>query len=408
MGWTQLKKASWMGLTLLACGSESAAPSPDELLGERSLALGANPAPATPLLNIDMESSVSFQNISGYPTGLGLPLHTCHVLFTHQAPAGVPPIESSIGIEGSACGDQTGTGGGSGGQFNTPRIDPGGATSEDFTPYVSPRVYYPPDPPGGPARNAHSLQLSLPARLRGTDKTTGFPCDNGTAGCVMAPDRSELLAYGNGFEKTNGVGFGFNDPKYFGFAIYIDPSTRLPLDSAVHFMQAWQFGVGRANGQGFCGVPLTTTVANSDDGGLVFYATAADNSPDSVATDGLWDVVGNTPRPTHPIMTPLPLGVWNTFVFYLSPSSMEQGHPGVISIWFNGALIADWHHTWGCNVLGQEGKNYPFGPLSDAWHLKVGMYRTGDGVISGPMYMFVDNVRVASSKRQVDAGWGVN
>jgi hypothetical protein len=381
-----LTAASLCAVALLGC--DDSLPREDtEIVARSAVQPGTSKAP---MIKLDLEGPVQLAKVCDPDTrGLGLPLHVCHV-WANFSNVGLPTsgpvddtcpnpanlggpsfVDSVIPLEGSVCGDHGP--GAALGPFNEVR--------PDSAPFVSSHLYY------GAAATGHSLELTLPPRLNGTDGA-GYPCESSSSGCKMAPDRAEIVVDGEGFERDYGVGFNFNNPKYFGFAMYVHGSSGFPMGSGVTFMQAWQFGCGRDDAGGTCGVPLAATMTDAPGGSsspLLFHVTAADDAPDSVARYGLHSVVADTP---------LAINAWNTFIFFMQPNSNEMPGTGVVQIWLNGVQIADWHGDWGCNVTGTA--------LSDQWHLKAGMYRTGDGVVPNALYTFFDNLRVASSKKQAD------
>jgi hypothetical protein len=242
------------------------------------------------------------------------------------------------------------------------------------------------------------LQLTLPPRTQKTTPT-GVSCRPSvkpdSPPCVMPfPDRAELTAYSDDFEVAHGVGFGFDNPKYFAFLMRLPVSSGFTLepvsdgDEGVHFMQAWQYHTVEDG----CGVPLVATMENAHDANLAtspiqFRVTAKDDQgsvsiPDTSTGAARW---------------PLTLNKWHRFEFFLNPSSNELPGTGQITIWLDGQLIVDWHHDWGCNTTGKSYK--------DKWNLRVGMYRTYGGGGSQPapinqrLDLLFDEVRVAPSRR---------
>lgn len=243
--------------------------------------------------------------------------------------------------------------------------------SIDARPYVADRprltstLFY------GRASQGHSLLLTLPPRSE-----------------PVAPDRVELDVYDRDLDR-GGVTFDFSHPKYFGFAMYIHPTTALPLKSGVHFAQAWQYNCGRDKDGGWCGVPFTATLDNSDPGAsqpLSFRVNASDDGPEH------YELVP---------MTPIVVGAWHRFLFYLEPNSNEQAGTGVVRVWVDGVKVADWSHDWGCNLRPD---NRGWGPLSDDWDLRVGMYRTGPGDVDQYIQMSFDNVGVGFTRAAADPG----
>lgn len=245
--------------------------------------------------------------------------------------------------------------------------------SIDAPPYVADRprlissLFY------GRTSQGHSLLLTLPPRSE-----------------PVSPDRVELDVYDRELD-AGGVTFDLSHPKYFGYAVYIHPTTMLPLKAAVHFTQAWQYNCGRDQNGGSCGVPLTATLGNAEPGSanpLAFRVAASDDGPDG----GHYEVVPPTP---------ITIGAWHRFLFYLEPNSNERAGTGRVRLWVDGAKLADWSHDWGCNLRPD---NRGWGPLSDDWHLRVGMYRTGDGDVDQYIQMSFDNVRVAFTREAADPG----
>jgi hypothetical protein len=224
----------------------------------------------------------------------------------------------------------------------------------------------------GGGDRGHSLLMTLPPRPAPTSS-----------------DRAELNVYDRDLD-AHGLTFDFRHPKYFGFAMYILESSGLPLESGVHFMQAWQHNVGRDEHGGSCGVPLAATLENGQVGSpaaLTFRVSASDNGE---ANGGRYSVV-----PT----TPLVAGAWHTFLFYLEPNSNELVGSGVVRLWFDGVLVADWRHDWGCNLASD---NRGWGPITDDWHLRVGVYRPGGGPIERYLYVAYDDIRVAFTREDAD------
>jgi len=233
------------------------------------------------------------------------------------------------------------------------------------------------------------LQMTLPPRLTG----------NG-------PDRSELVVHQAGDEVAYGVGFNFDNPKYFGFAMKVYGGS-LPLAGhGVHIMQAWQYACGRSETAGNCGVPFVTTLQNAPAGSpqpLQFYVRVHHNGAYGADAD---TVTG----PGNQEAWLLSANEWHRFIYYLHPNSNEMPGTGVVTIWLDGVQIADWHGDWGCNInppFDDQSAIYGYPAfLSDNWHLRVGMYRTDPGVINQRLDILFDNVRVASSKKQADpAAW---
>jgi hypothetical protein len=201
------------------------------------------------------------------------------------------------------------------------------------------------------------------------------------------------VAHVEGFEATYGVGFNFENPKYFAFAMYIHGSSALPLITPVDFMRVDQLGTGRENGVGTCGVPLVASLKNAPDQGLRFEVTAHDNAP---AGEGEYAVVPPTA---------VSLSAWHTFEFFLFPHSNEPSREphidGMLQVWFDGVSIADWRHDWGCSPE----PNPPYGTIEDKWRLSVGPVRaaqTPDVGVEQSFHTFFDNVRLAPSKARAE------
>jgi hypothetical protein len=219
----------------------------------------------------------------------------------------------------------------------------------------------------GSGQTGHSLQLTLPPRVS-----------------AVSPDRAEIDAVSTENSPAGAVVFDLKNPKYFGFAMYIHPHSGLPLQSGVHFMQAWQDGRAPASGTAKCGVPLVATLldAGHGDKSLAFYISAHD------------DEIGPGSRLLLD-NTPLTAGAWHTFLFYLQPDTNEMTDTtGKVQLWFDGVQMIDWNGDWGCNVSSGE--------FLDRWDLRVGMYRTADGPIDQYLYTFWDNIGVASYRAGAD------
>lgn len=256
----------------------------------------------------------------------------------------------------------------------------GSVCSAADRPYVTPN-------PAFVYKGTRGLQMTLPPRLTG----------NG-------PDRAELIVNQEGDEGNYGVGFNFNNPKYFGFAMKVYGAS-LPLaGNGVHVMQAWQHACGRTETAGNCGVPLVTTLQNAPAGSpqpLQFQVRVHHNGAYGADADS---VTG--PAPGNQDAWLLSADEWHSFIYYLQPDSNEMPTTGVVSIWLDGNQIADWHGDWGCNIKPPfNDQSAIYGSpvlLTDDWHLRVGMYRTDPGVINQRLDILFDNVRVASSKKQAD------
>ncbi len=314
-------------LALLACDVREREPE----LGEQAQAQTLYPA-KVPGANIDLEGA----GVSVYP------------------PSGPPPLWLiEVGSLGQAWSN------------SQHRFELGGsAIGPEYAankPYVSSSLKY---------AGERSLQLTLPPRPT-----------------FAGRDWVWLVANEEGFEAMDGVGFNFDNPKYFGFAIFVHGSSSLPLQSPVQFMQARQFGLAPVSGIGNCNIPLTATLVNAFPG-LRFKIEAGDNA-------GLHQLVPETV---------ISVGTWHTFVFYLQPNSNQRDGTGVATVWFDGGQIADYHGDWGCNTTGPEANNGAYGTIQDKWALEVGLHRTTDGaIINQWLYAFFDNVRVAPSRRQADS-----
>jgi hypothetical protein len=247
---------------------------------------------------------------------------------------------------------------------------------------------------------ARALELTLPPRRFGLDKN-GERCtvhDPENNPCI-GPDRAELTALSPDFEAREGVGFNMGSPKYLGFAMYLalpsgglvrDPSSIAGAEG-VHFMQAWQF---LDNIQRSCGVPLVATLENAPEGGSspLQFSVRSSNDPSPADTIGKHSVGYTKSDGTRVISWFIEPNQWHTFIFYLKPNSISVPGTGVVKIWYDGRQIVDWHRNWGCDVTSGQ----------DNWHLRVGMYRAGPGIIDQTLQAFFDNVRVAFSKKQAD------
>lgn len=323
---------------------------------------------AAPFEQIDMQGQTSFN----YPytpaqlRALGLPARRCDGQVTELGRT------YSVSLEGSAC-------------TNTYF----GAGHGDGAPYINsnPSFRYFYDPVANPTfHSGSSLQLTLPQRTQTTD-VNGVPCTPGPSfpNCALpGPDRAEVSFYADGFEEGHGVGFGFENPKYFAFMMYIPAAANFSLvpGGAVHFMQAWQYYAGAFDG---CGVPLVATLKNSVDPNQAV-------SPVQFNLEAI-DQAGSYLSATS---WPLRVNTWNRFVFFLDPNNNESGATGNLRVWLNDQLITDWHHDWGCNVVGTA--THP-ATHTDKWHLRVGMYRPTLGPINQRLDVLFDDIRVAPSRR---------
>lgn len=212
-------------------------------------------------------------------------------------------------------------------------------------------------------RDTHSLQLTLPPR-------------SGTTG----PDTVELRANRPGDETRYGVGFNFDNPKYFGFAMYLHGSSgRQAL--ATQIMRAVQLGSGPAGSTSKCGVPFSVTLWAD-----VFLDFA----------------VGSNSGQTVIHQAGITKDAWHTFVFFLQPNSIEMPGKGVVTIWIDGIMVKDWHGDWGCNITGPDANNGTYGTIVDEWELRVGLHRWPNGAASQWHYVFFDNIRVAPSFAQAN------
>jgi hypothetical protein len=261
-------------------------------------------------------------------------------------------------------------------------------------PYLSPNPNY-----QFPGTTGRSLQLTLPPRL-----------------AAPGPDRAELQVNDEGFEGLEGVGFNMNNPKYLGFRVmFVLPSGGLvsPVggargDEGIHIMQAKQLPFNYD--ESHCAVPLSTVIDNACDPAkeacpldalpnpshipLQFHVSTHKNSatPDG-PTGGAWATGRNQATgelQSKWLFTP---NVWHTFIFYLDPRSAEVSGDGAVKVWFDGVRVIDWVGKWGCNTNP---------PGQDAWHLRVGMYRTSLGPLDQTLDAFFDDIRVASSRLQAD------
>jgi hypothetical protein len=348
----------WAVVPTIACSGQE---SGEAELGEQTLAQTLSPL--VPVMNLDMERSVTWSDSAPRPERCDRVLHYDNDSKQLEVP-----------LEGSVC-------------------DVGYEGDKPWWSSSYHEAIY-----GG----AHSLQMTLPPRL-GVGPNNEPCLVEGPNCAVQGSDRAELDVHSAGDEEKYGVGFNFNNPKYFGFAMYIAGSPDLLQNGLLRkffFMQAWQYGCGRKDGAPGCGVPLTGGLQNgSVPGTLAYYFSAHDNGPNGG---------GHSVLPGNPI--DITLNAWHTFLFFLHPNNNEtQTSTGVITVWVDGALVADYHGDWGCNIGEADADNsvnwdLPAGSIfiTDNWNLRVGMYRPGPGIINQRLDIFFDNVRLASSKKQAD------
>ena len=172
-------------------------------------------------------------------------------------------------------------------------------------------------------------------------------------------DRTEITAC----HMTDSYALKFGKIRYFGFAMCINNSSSdWPLDVPVHFMQAWQANSGMG-----CGVPLHCTLET--DTVLRFHITGRDDA-------GAYALIPSTE---------ISKGYWHTFVFRLAPNHNQMTGTGNVKVWYDGNLLVDWNHDWGCE---------PQGVVTDDWMIRCGLYR---GESDNNLVAIFDNVRIASS-----------
>jgi hypothetical protein len=256
-------------------------------------------------------------------------------------------------------------------------------------PHISTSRYYvaPGDTTTAPRR---SLKLSLPPRPG--KLPNGAACFTGSTCAIQAgPDVAELLVHdgvSQSSEELYGVGFNFENPKFFGFAMQIASSSG-PLKSPVKFMRVVQ--------QGTCGVPLSAKL-ESVGSSFKFSLDASDNAG------------------SRQILAPTTLlaDKWYRFVFFLSPHSQEtvatdvEGG-GTVMLWLGGeqdealTLLLDWR---GRDANGNPAGDFgckPVAPFNtDSWTLNVGPYRDANKIFPESLYLYFDNIRVTPRKDQAD------
>jgi hypothetical protein len=258
-------------------------------------------------------------------------------------------------------------------------------------PYINPHLWF-------GSTGTKSLQMTLPKR-------------NLVNGQYTNPDRTEVDVYNMAFfNDPIDVKFGFRRPKYFGFAMYIHPTSDLDLGSGVHFMQAWQQNCD-------CGVPLhLTLLPNTYDAAtqtMRFQARLRDDA-------GTYDPVSKTRLPEG-TDTPITVGQWHTFVFYLDPDNnanlakadppngigVMKSRTGTIKVWFDGKPLIDWTHDWGCNPtkFDRWDPQHPDLAVRDEWTVRAGLYRTEAGSVQKVLHVFFDNLGFGNTYDQVDPNW---
>lgn len=220
-------------------------------------------------------------------------------------------------------------------------------------------------------KGGHSLQMTLGPR---TD--------------VYTPDRSELNVYHQGYADPAPAGYGippfkFYNPIYFGFAMYVHPSSGT-LDADVVFTQIWQSNTGSQ-----CGVPVTGVLEQGSGGAnpwKYFFHWHDDNGsheaiPERVLTAG-----------------------WHTFMFYLEPNPNGNPNLGRLSIFIDKdpkKVKADFDALVdiGCDLKNETGN-----VILDEWNIRAGLYRpncppgTTCPIVpnNNSLYVFYDNIRIGN------------
>jgi hypothetical protein len=159
--------------------------------------------------------------------------------------------------------------------------------------------------------------------------------------------------------------------RYLGFAMRINnTSSDWPLPTLIVFHQSWMANTANPSA---CGIPLV--------GHLMAGTGPGGTEPLKFRFSAKWD--GGQEEIVSP--REMTIGPWHRFVIRLAPNTTSMAGTGNVTIYYDGSVIANWNHDWGCNPVPGE---------TEKFRVNVGQYRPhgGDNIV-----IVYDNIRYAST-----------
>ena len=187
---------------------------------------------------------------------------------------------------------------------------------------------------------------------------------------------------------TDSYALSYGQTKWFGYAFKFHKNSDIPT-GWVHIAQMWQRPYpGRLSD--FQVVPMTVSLKKNAETLQMYVSLRNGVDPTVIAT-----------RPNETLRTQssnniidVPQGVWNTMIYQLTPSHVDDDRVGNIQVYLNDQLVVDHDGDYGAVPGETTGRQETF-------DLRVGIYREAQPTET---IMFVDEVKYGDSKAAVTPG----
>lgn len=199
-------------------------------------------------------------------------------------------------------------------------------------------------------------------------------------------DRIEFRPVHGQNDKNYALRYG--QTRWFSYAFKIHPSTDVPT-GWLHFTQVWQrpiAGIGEKPPISKV-VPLTLSLRKNVDRFQMYASLKTSLAPSTVATRPFETEATQTSKNFIDV-TP---GTWNTLVFKLTPSHVQDEITGNLQMYLNDELIVDHDGDWGV-VPGEQTQ------LEGSFDVRVGIYRKAQQTDT---VLFFDDVKYGTSREAV-------
>ena len=184
---------------------------------------------------------------------------------------------------------------------------------------------------------------------------------------------------------TDSYALSYGQTRWFGYAIKFHKNSEIPT-GWVHITQMWQRPYpGRIDD--IKAVPMTVSLKKNAETLQMYVALR--NGVDKTVVATRPDETLDTQLSNNVI--DLPQGRWNTLVYGLTPSHVEDDRTGNIQVYLNGQLVVDHDGDYGVVPGETTGRQETF-------DLRVGIYREAQPTET---IMFVDEVKYGNSRDAV-------
>ncbi len=262
-------------------------------------------------------------------------------------------------------------------------------TSGDYRAYWLLRDAVPNDP-------ARTFDFIIDTPLSNPSGNAQISTGNGTNGSrsldiqinptVILPDSDRDRFEMRPIHGEGDLALKFEQVRYFGYAVYIDPANPLPVEWA-HISQCWQRPTGELE-TAVQAVPMWMTLINYQGG----FGWEIRVKNEGELTNGTY------PGQSSSVGKGAFVPGWNTVIMRLAPRHRHDTTAANFTVWINETReefpTAQSSHPWGSTPDEQIPQGLPLTGMTERFDVRCGTYRLKQPV---SLHLVFDNIRYGTS-----------